>query len=85
MHRKILLLTAQQLSPLDCLRRGAADVAGTVAVMMSVDTAQETAEAKLAGSLPRRWRHVRSVARRARWVAGKIVLVDNLGGGSVAA
>ena len=32
----------------------------------------------LAEALPRRWRHVRSVARRARWVAGKLSLSDDL-------
>jgi hypothetical protein len=46
--------------------------------MTSVANAKELAEAKLAGSLPRRWRHVRSVARRARWTAGKLALSDEL-------
>lgn len=34
------------------------------------------AKVKLAFPLPRRWRHVRSVARRARWVAQQLVLPD---------
>src|SRR5262245_22933017 len=46
--------------------------------MVSVDAAQEMAEGKLASSLPRRWRHVRSVARRAKWTAGKLALSDDL-------
>jgi putative nucleotidyltransferase with HDIG domain len=33
---------------------------------------------KLAQPLPRRWRHVRSVARRARWVAKQLGLADDL-------
>lgn len=36
------------------------------------------AEEKLAGPLPRRWRHVRSVARRARWVATQLSLSEDL-------
>ena len=32
----------------------------------------------LAEALPRRWRHVRSVARRARWVAKELSLSDDL-------
>ena len=32
----------------------------------------------LADPLPRRWRHVRSVARRARWVAKQLALSDDL-------
>jgi hypothetical protein len=46
--------------------------------MMDAAKAEELAESKLAGPLPRRWRHVRSVARRARWVAGKLLLSDDL-------
>jgi hypothetical protein len=46
--------------------------------MVDVDSAQEMAEAKLAQPLPRRWRHVRSVARRARWVAKELALPDDL-------
>jgi hypothetical protein len=38
----------------------------------------ELAEAKLAASLPRRWRHVRSVARRARWVGKQLSLSEDL-------
>jgi len=45
---------------------------------MDVDAAAKLAEALLAEALPRRWRHVRSVARRARWVAGKLSLSDDL-------
>jgi hypothetical protein len=40
--------------------------------------AEDLAEAMLAVSLPRRWRHVRSVARRARWVAKELSLSDDL-------
>jgi hypothetical protein len=46
--------------------------------MLSVEDAQAMAEDKLARSLPRRWRHVRSVARRARWVAKQLGLPDDL-------
>jgi hypothetical protein len=46
--------------------------------MTSPDDAEHLAELKLASSLPRRWRHVRSVARRARWAAGKLELSDDL-------
>lgn len=52
--------------------------AGTVTVMTTVEAPEEMAERKLAGPLPRRWRHVRSVARRARWVVGKLCLSDDL-------
>src|SRR5215470_17009534 len=40
--------------------------------------AEDLAEAMLAVPLPRRWRHVRSVARRARWVAKELSLSDDL-------
>jgi HD domain len=40
--------------------------------------AKDLAESRLALSLPRRWRHVRSVARRARWVAKTLALSDDL-------
>ena len=40
--------------------------------------AEDLAEAMLAVPLPRRWRHVRSVARRARWVAKELALSDDL-------
>ena len=53
-------------------------LAGTVAVMVTVTVAEAMAEAKLAVSLPRRWRHVRSVARRARWVGKQLSLSDDL-------
>jgi hypothetical protein len=49
-----------------------------VEVVIDVSGAIELAEAKLATSLPRRWRHVRSVARRARWVAKQLSLPDDL-------
>jgi HD domain len=45
---------------------------------MDVDEAAELAGTKLAEALPRRWRHVRSVARRARWVAKELSLSDDL-------
>jgi hypothetical protein len=46
--------------------------------MVDVAAAKELAEAKLADRLPRRWRHVRSVSRRARWAADKLTLPDDL-------
>ena len=51
---------------------------GTVEDVFDVGGAMELAEAKLAASLPRRWRHVRSVARRARWAAKQLSLSDAL-------
>src|SRR5215471_6593190 len=45
---------------------------------MDVDEAAELARMMLAALLPRRWRHVRSVARRARWVAKELALPDDL-------
>lgn len=36
------------------------------------------AEARLSRALPRRWKHVTSVARRARWVADTLGLSDDL-------
>lgn len=45
---------------------------------MEVDDAAKLAESLLADTLPRRWRHVRSVARRARWVAKQLSLSDDL-------
>src|SRR5262252_6472107 len=51
---------------------------GTVEDVIDVSGAMELAEAKLAASLPRRWRHVRSVARRARWAAKQLSLSDAL-------
>ena len=53
-------------------------VSGTVIVMMRVEAAQQMAETMLAEALPRRWRHVRSVARRARWVAKQLALSEDL-------
>ena len=45
---------------------------------MTIDDAARLAEERLAEALPRRWRHVRSVARRARWVAKELALPDDL-------
>src|SRR5215471_3576563 len=45
---------------------------------MDVDEAAELARMMLAEALPRRWRHVRSVARRARWSAKTLSLSDDL-------
>jgi predicted hydrolase (HD superfamily) len=45
---------------------------------MDVDEAAELARTMLAEALPRRWKHVRSVARRARWVAKELSLSDDL-------
>jgi HD superfamily phosphodiesterase len=45
---------------------------------MTIDDAARLAEERLAEVLPRRWRHVRSVARRARWVAKELALPDDL-------
>jgi hypothetical protein len=46
--------------------------------MLKVEEARRLADDMLATSLPRRWRHVRSVARRARWVAKELSLSDDL-------
>jgi HD domain len=46
--------------------------------VVDVEDAAALAETKLAPVLPRRWRHVRSVARRARWVAKTLGLPDDL-------
>jgi hypothetical protein len=43
-----------------------------------VDRSAQLAEKMLAEALPRRWRHVRSVARRARWVAKELALSEDL-------
>jgi hypothetical protein len=51
---------------------------GTVEAVVDVEDAAALAETKLAQVLPRRWRHVRSVARRARWVAKTLGLPDDL-------
>lgn len=45
---------------------------------MDIDDAAKLAGTILADVLPRRWRHVRSVARRARWVARMLSLSDDL-------
>jgi len=49
----------------------------TVETVITVDDAAELAGKMLAEPLPRRWRHVRSVARRARWVAKELALSDD--------
>lgn len=54
------------------------DHRGTVKVMIDIEEAAALAETKLAQVLPQRWRHVRSVARRARWVAKTLGLPDDL-------
>jgi hypothetical protein len=46
--------------------------------VLDSDDAAELAGKMLAVELPLRWRHVRSVARRARWAAGKLALSDDL-------
>ena len=46
--------------------------------MTSIEDARELAREALANMLPRRWRHVRSVARRAGWVAGTLSLSECL-------
>ena len=51
---------------------------GTVTVVIDVDTAAALAERRLAQALPRRWRHVRAVAQRARSVATTLSLPDDL-------
>jgi hypothetical protein len=45
---------------------------------MEIEDAAKLAETLLVEELPRRWRHVRSVARRARWVAAKLSLSNDL-------
>jgi hypothetical protein len=45
---------------------------------MDSDDAARLAEKMLAAELPRRWRHVRSVARRARWTAKQLSLSEDL-------
>jgi hypothetical protein len=51
---------------------------GKVEAVIDVSGAMGLAEAKLAAALPRRWRHVRSAARRARWAAKQLSLSDAL-------
>lgn len=53
---------------------------GTVIGVAEINDAAQLAEKFLAGELPRRWRHVRSVARRARWAAQRLALSDDLVG-----
>jgi HD domain len=50
----------------------------TVEVVITVEDAAVLAEKLLAEALPRRWQHVRSVARRARWVAKQLALSEDL-------
>jgi len=45
---------------------------------MGSDDAARLAEKMLAAELPRRWRHVRSVGRRARWTAKQLSLSEEL-------
>src|SRR5262252_6636133 len=45
---------------------------------MDIEDAERLADATLAEALPRRWRHVRSVARRARWSAKRLALSEDL-------
>ena len=52
--------------------------AGTVNLVAGVEDAAVLAETWLAGALPRRWRHVQSVARRAAWAADRLSLPDQL-------
>ena len=51
---------------------------GTVDSMTDPVAARDLAERYLADVLPRRWMHVRSVARRARWVAARLSLSADL-------
>jgi hypothetical protein len=53
-------------------------ITGTVGVVVDIKDAAALAETKLAEALPRRRRHVRSVARRARRVATTLSLADDL-------
>jgi predicted hydrolase (HD superfamily) len=50
----------------------------TVESVITPDEAARLGERLLADPLPRRWRHVRSVGRRARWVAKQLALPDDL-------
>lgn len=52
--------------------------AGTVGGVMEINGAAKLAATLLAVELPHRWRHVRSVARRARWAAQRLTLPDDL-------
>ena len=51
---------------------------GTVKVVVDVEAVAALAETRLAQVLPRRWRHVRAVAQRARSVATTLSLPDDL-------
>jgi hypothetical protein len=57
---------------------GASCRACSVEIVITADEATILAEGLLAESLPRRWRHVQSVARRARWIAKTLGLSDDL-------
>lgn len=46
--------------------------------VIEIEAAADLAETMLAAELPRRWRHVRSVARRAGWVGKTLALPDAL-------
>jgi hypothetical protein len=56
----------------------AVGLAGTFEVVAKVDDAAALAQASLALALPRRWRHVQSVASRAVCVAKALCLPDDL-------
>jgi len=53
-------------------------LAGTVNVVAGVQDATVLAETRLAAALPRRWRHVQSVALRAAWAADRLSLPGDL-------
>lgn len=46
--------------------------------MITPDDARALAESALATALPRRWKHVQAVARRAGWVADRLGLSDDV-------
>jgi len=59
-------------------RFNATELVGTVESMTDVAAARDMAKRYLAAALPRRWRHVRSVARRARWASEALSLPADL-------
>jgi HD domain len=61
-----------------CMESMASWCVSTVNTVTNVADGRDLAQAKLATALPRRWRHVRSVARRGRWVAERLGLSDDL-------
>jgi HD domain len=69
-------LPARGLATLCSETRGGSS--STVFEMITLVEAEQLAECELAYALPRRWMHVRSVARRAGWVAGKLSLSAEL-------